>query len=273
MLDRRHRLRIILRLEFHLHEINASLISGAASRKPKRFAERLTLTPTSLCSVPFYTSTLVHRSPITVKATLSAVLRENRRLIAAGTLVITALLLVALLATLLIRSSTSFSRFSRLQFCSICGIAQSYREIGFVDRAVFTSTSLLENGISRILRQSKKECGHNFHTAHERMDHFSIQRTPIYIKREFGTDYGADVFSHPNFLAAIAAIHSNNAESARLIWHRTFRHFAEDRTNAIQLIRTVLNTQSPQQVETFLTTNPSFKPYRPNPERWFYSKF
>jgi hypothetical protein len=208
-----------------------------------------------------------------VKATPSAVLRENRRLIAAGILVIAGLLLVALLGTLLIRSSTSFSRFSRLQFCSICGIAQSYREIGFVDHRAFTSTTLLENGISQILRQGKPQCGHNFHTAHERMDHFSFQRTPIHIQREFGADYGADVFTHPNFLAAIATIHSHSPESARLIWHRTFRHFAEDHTNAIQQIRTVLQQQSPDQVQTFLTTNPSFKPYRPNPERWFYSKF
>jgi hypothetical protein len=206
-----------------------------------------------------------------VKAAPSAVLRKHRRIIAASILVIAALLLVALLATLLIRSSTSFSRFSRLQFCSICGIAQSYREICFIDYPAFTSTTQFENGISQILRQGKPQCGHNFHTAHERMDHFSVQRTPIHLQREFGTDYGADVFTHQNYVAALAAIHTTNPESARLIWHRTFRHFAENRTNAIQQIRTVLKHQNPVEVQAFLTTNPY--PYRPNPERWFYSRF
>jgi len=181
---------------------------------------------------------------------------------------IAATLLAAAIGTVWFRSATGFSHFSRIDYCSLCGVEQSYREICILDRRVFQSTSHFDNGVSRVLRKGKADCGHNFRSVRQRMIHVSARTTPSVIKREYGTDFGADVFSHEIYIAALAAIHATDPESSRLIWSRTIRQSIENGMPLDQL-RSVLEERNTDEVKSFLTTNPSFRPARPNPERWF----
>ena len=90
------------------------------------------------------------------------------------------------------------------------------------------------------------------------MFHVALERTPMRYRREFGTDHGADIFSHPTYIAALASIHSTNPKSAQLIWHRTLRHFIEDHTNAVAQVRANLQDQNIDSTKNFLTTNRYF---------------
>ncbi|HVK57256.1 MAG TPA: hypothetical protein VM735_00630 [Candidatus Kapabacteria bacterium] len=206
-----------------------------------------------------------------MKTASHAVLRKSRRFIVSSSLFLGALLFAAVVATLLIRSNTAFSYFTRLEVCALCGLEQTYRETCILDQPILRLTSNYENGVSKIFRPAHAQCGHNFHTLQEHMTHFSIHRTPKLIKRQYGNDPGSDVFSHPNYVAALSAIHATRPEIAELIWHRTFRHFVDSRTNAINQIRTNLKAQNTETTQAFLTTNRYFLPIRPNPEAWFNS--
>ena len=182
-------------------------------------------------------------------------------------------LLAASISTAVIRSSTAFSHFSRFEYCSICGIKQSYCVVCIIDRPVLRSTSRFENGVSRILGSTKKHCGHNFHSVQERMIHFSPKRTPSFIEREHGRDNGSDVFSNEKYISALGEIHATNSDSSQLIWSRTMRHFANGASNPPIQIRAVLEKGNNEDVKGFLTTNRFFRPARPNPERVFYATF
>ena len=91
------------------------------------------------------------------------------------------------------------------------------------------------------------------------------------MRREVGKDDGADVFSNEKFLAALAAIHETNSACSQRIWSRALRHFANEANEPLTLIRDVLQEKNTEEVKSFLTTNPYFRPMRPNPEGLFHN--
>jgi len=192
---------------------------------------------------------------------------RGRRL--SGAIGLAMLVLAGLIATLLIRSRTGFSHFSRLQYCSLCGMEQSYREICIFDYRIVRSTSQYETGVSRILRTGDhRDCRHCFNSVSERMVHLSFKTTPFLSKRERGRDY-VDLISNGKYIAALASIHSGNSETSRLIWDRTVQQALSG--NVLPLNELWMHSQAGgvEEMAAFLKTNRYFRPRRLDPEQLF----
>ena len=176
------------------------------------------------------------------------------------------------LAEVLARSKTTLSHFSRVELCSLCGMEQSYREIGLLDHYPLRETRRFDTEISHILRTGKrKECGHCFYCVYERMIHLSTHATSVLTFRESNKGYDSDIFTNRKYVTSINAIAKDNPEAAQLIWSRTVRHVFNSNSVPLIEIRCALKERNEAELTQFLRTNRYFRPARPNPERIFYS--
>ena len=197
---------------------------------------------------------------------------RSRRVIFNSLAGVVVLLFLAFFATTLVRSTTGFSRFSRLEYCSLCGVQRVYREICVVDRQVFRSTTEFESSVNRVFKKGLAvPCGHNYYALHQRMRHFSFKTTPFYIDRG-GSEHASSVLNHPKFVAALASVHAARPEFARLIWSRTLRHCFHSNQEPLEELHSALQALTAEELNPFLRTNRHFRPARPNPERLFYSR-